>query len=218
MITTPAWAVGDEVELEVSHPSNIWPAIVVQANADNLHLRMNQEPSSRTVLTANAAVNLRRATGQGLLDAPTTLGQSFDGYGLHIVVRRPVNTNLIQRRSLFRSAAALPVTIQIREAVRKDWVSRRVYHHLTSDASGSGCSIETELPLNKGDRLRVTMWPDRPQAFVAGAQVVWTGPSDWPGLRKIGLSFTTISVRSQDKVVGALLEEERIRQRILDRA
>ncbi|MEO1232332.1 MAG: hypothetical protein AAFZ18_25880, partial [Myxococcota bacterium] len=52
------------------------------------------------------------------------------------------------------------------------------------------------------------------EAVVAGARVVWTGPSDWPGLRRVGLAFTTISTRGQDKIVGTLLEEERIRRRV----
>lgn len=218
MTATHSWSVGDEIELKVSNISERWKAVVVQANSDYLHIRLNQELISRRVLSTNTAIQIQQISDRGLITAPTTLSQSFDGYGLHLVVKRPSVQNIVQRRNLFRSSAALPLTLQIKDASRKDWISRRVYHHLTSDASGSGCAIETELPLAKGDRLKLTLWPDRPQIVMAGAQVAWTGPSDWPGLRRVGLSFTAISVRSQDKVVGALLEEERIRQRILERA
>ena len=213
---TLEWRSGDDVEIEVPETPNRWRAVIVRVSSDNLHLRLTSEPQSGAQLSMHTAVQLRRITHTGLVSAPTTLSQSYQGFGLHLLVRRPHAHEVIQRRSLFRAPTALPLTVQVRQAARTDWVSRRVYHHLTADASGSGCSIETELPLAIGDRVRVTVWPDRPHAVVAGAKIVWTGTSDWPGLRRAGLSFTTISTVGQDRVVGALMEEERIRKRLFE--
>lgn len=191
-----------------------WPAVVVRVGARSLHLRLTDEPYVSTPIAAGAPVRLRRVTTQGLVWAQTALAQAYAGDGPHLLVRRPERPEILQRRALFRMPTALPITVQVRRAAREDWVSRRVYHHLTADASGSGCSIETELPIEPGDRLRVTLWPDRPHAVIAGARVVWTGPSDWPGLRRAGLVFTNISTTGQDRLVGTLLEEERVRRRV----
>lgn len=208
------WKSGDEIDLEMPGLGAVWPATIVRSGSENIHLRLREEPRHVTPVPAGTGVRLRRVTEDGLVAAPTTLCQTYGGSGPHLMVRRPEDPELLQRRDMFRMPTALPLTVQVRQASREDWVSRRVYHHLTSEASGSGCSIETELPLEPGDRLRVTLWPDRPEAVVAGARVVWTGPSDWPGLRRVGLAFTTISTRGQDKIVGTLLEEERVRRRV----
>lgn len=208
------WKTGDEVDVDVPGLGTSWPATVVRCGEQNLHLRLREDPNHRTPLDAGMVIRLSRAIDSGLVAADTSLSQGFAGTGLHLMVRTPRTPELVQRRDMFRMPTALPLTVQVRQASREDWVSRRVYHHLTADASGSGCSIETELPLEPGDRLRVTLWPDRPHAVVAGARVVWTGPSDWPGLRRVGLAFTTISTSGQDRIVGTLLEEERVRRRV----
>jgi c-di-GMP-binding flagellar brake protein YcgR len=215
--TTPesmAWCSGDDILLSVPETAEPWPTVVVRASKDRLHLRLSEDWARRRPIDAGTQVTLQRATQEGLMTASTELAQPFEGQGPHVVVRRPASPSLVQRRGNFRMPTALPLTVQVQQAKRNDWVSKRVYHHLTADASGSGCSIETEIPVEPGDRLRVTLWPDRPHATVAGARVVWTGPSDWPGLRRAGLVFTTISTSGQDRLVGTLLEEERVRRRV----
>lgn len=207
------WNPGDDVDVEVPGLGALWSATVVRSG-ENLHLRLRDEPRHRSPMDGGTVIRLRRVVDEGLVAAETTLTQSYSGTGVHMMMRCPSSAEVVQRRDMFRMPTALPLTVQVKQAVREDWVSRRVYHHLTADASGSGCSIETELPLEPGDRLRVTLWPDRPHAVVAGARVVWTGPSDWPGLRRVGLAFTTISTAGQDRIVGTLLEEERVRRRV----
>lgn len=208
------WTSGDGLEISMPGTARPCPATVVRAGSDSLHLRLSDDDHHAQQLDVGAQVHLRRITDDGLVAADTTLAQSYEGRGTHVLVKKPSRLELLQRRALFRRPTALPITIQVCQAAREDWVSRRVYHHLTADASGSGCSLETEVPLEPGDRLKITVWPDRPQAVIAGARVVWTGPSDWPGLRRVGVVFTTISTRGQDRIVGTLMEEERVRRRI----
>lgn len=215
MSSANKWVTGDDVEIMVPSDGSPWPAVVVRVGSDTLHLRLSNDDPTRLALAAGSSVVLRRVSTRGLESAETELTQSFEGIGPHLLVRRPTTPELLQRRGLFRIPTALPLTIQIKRATRSDWESNRAYHHLTADASGSGCSIETEIPLEPGDRLRVTLWPDRPSQVIAGARVVWTGPSDWPGLRRVGLSFTNISTTGQDRLVGTLMEEERVRRRVL---
>ena len=209
------WSSGDDLEVESPALGGARPAVVVRVGADCLHLRLTDDVAAPEPLDAGTSVVLRRATDDGLIAAQTVLTQRYSGHGPHILLRRPPAAEIIQRRNLFRLPTALPVTLQVKKANRRDWVSKRVYHHLTADASGSGCSIETELPLEVGDRVRVMMWPDRPQQVIAGARVAWTAPSDWPGLKRVGLAFTTISTTGQDRLVGTLIEEERVRRRVL---
>lgn len=212
---TQDWSSGDDLEVEAAAFGGARPAVVVRVGAETLHLRLTDDVAAKAPIDAGEPVMLRRPTGSGLIVAETVLTQSYAGHGPHVLVRRPMAAEVLQRRNLFRMPTALPVTLQVKKARREDWVSKRVYHHLTADASGSGCSIETELPIEPGDRLRVTVWPDRPQAVVVGAKVAWTGESDWPGLKRVGLAFTTISTTGQDRLVGTLMEEERIRRRVL---
>lgn len=209
------WSSGDDLEVEAPTLGGKRPAVVVRVGAETLHLRLTDDEAAEGPLPAGSRLVVRRATQSGLLVAETELTQTYAGHGPHVLVRRPLRSEVVQRRTLFRMPTALPVTLQVKKARRADWVSKRVYHHLTADASGSGCSLETELPIEPGDRIRVTVWPDRPQAVVVGAKVAWTGPSDWPGLKRVGLAFTTISITGQDRLVGTLMEEDRIRRRIL---
>ncbi|MEO1234984.1 MAG: PilZ domain-containing protein, partial [Myxococcota bacterium] len=151
------WTSGDEVNLDIPGLNAQWPATIVRSGAEHLHLRLREEPRHITPVPAGSKVRLHRITEEGLVAASTTLTQTYGGTGPHVMVRRPKEPELLQRRDMFRMPTALPLTVQVRQASREDWVSRRLYHHLTSDASGSGCSIETELPLEPGDRIRVTL-------------------------------------------------------------
>ncbi len=212
---THRWCQGDSIEILTSEAERSWQAVVARNHGDTLQLRLLEVPPRVKPLEAGAPLRIRRVTADGLMLVRAELAQPFEGHGTFLRVRPIELPEVLQRRSLFRLPTALPLTLQVVRARRADWESKRVYHHLTADASGSGCSIETEIPLEPMDRLRVTLWPDRPHAVVAGARVVWSGPSDWPGLSRVGLSFTAISTHGQDRIVGTLLEEDRIRRRLL---
>lgn len=198
------------MEIELRSSAKLLRASVVHIAAGQLRLRLTQA-IRYLKLPEDSPVKIRYITPHGLVSLPTTTSEAFAGDD-ELMIRTPKTQVADQRRNLFRTDAAFPVTLRIHKTADESWISRRVYHHLTLDASGSGCSLETELPLSAEDRLSVTLWPNRPEEVNADAKVIWTQPTSTPGLQKIGLSFTSISDRSQDRLVGALLEEERLRR------
>lgn len=137
---------------------------------------------------------------------------TFDLDRGRIQVERPLSTNVVQRRRTFREMVEVPVRLARADA-EPDTLDLSPERGITQDLGGGGLCLQTEgtMPVTVNEEVQIEL--ELPEHAVrARGRVRWAIQGS-DGTTKIGVAFTRIAEREQDRVYGFLFDLQRHRLR-----
>ncbi len=195
-------SIGRSISVCPQHPEHDFPAVVTDISPENIHVEIVNPHSSLPFKTGDVVLVTYWVEEELFYYGPTVLGVS----GTNLVLSTPVSKMEVQRRKSYRLGASFPLSYIVIDAAKSDLIGQTVTDCKTQDLSVGGLKFESDLPLEVGDTLAVTLHLSSLPTMKAYGWVVWTKESerDGPSRLVIGLAFLQLGPEEQVQLIHFL--------------
>lgn len=209
-----------EQHVEIEALSGDWPGVYPSRIRSVVGREISLDAPLRNgvwvPLRAETPLIVRANSPYGLVSFDTRVVDRRPGPPPTVEVARPARLMAIQRRSLYRVEARLPVLFDRAEGTEP--ASAQIEAGILVNLSGNGAALRSALPLRSGEWLRLRLpLSDRDGELLVAAQVVGadTRRARFDTERIARLHFYGLSARDEDRLFRLVttLDRARLRQR-----
>jgi c-di-GMP-binding flagellar brake protein YcgR len=206
-----AFVINRELVVDILSPNGKTAvrASVAKVLRDDLWLKLFVDASSDSFFPKDAQVRLRFWDELGVYEAASFLReQRVRGFD-RLLVARPSQVEIVQRREFFRVPVEIAFSAVIVRTVDERPIGVRGLAFVSKDLSGGGLRFLTDADFRRGDLLALVLYLGSTTQVGVEAKVCWSSTASEFGIKEYGLHFTRIDDADQDRVVSFLFDIQR---------
>jgi len=207
--------VGSPVSICPQKPECEFPGVITDISPETIRVELLEPTLPLPFKSGDGALVLYWQKDELYYFGPKVLEAS----GPNLVLSAPDSTMDVQRRTSYRLSASVPLSYTVVNATKSELTGRIITESRTEDISSGGLKFETDLPLELGDTLVVSLDLSPAPKMTLHGWVVWTEKIEKEGQLRflIGLAFLQMEPEEQIRLLQFMTRFQTSDRRIFPR-
>ena len=183
-------------------------ASIAKVYQDTLWVKLLETHHPEAPFKEGDAVRIQYWDVDSAFYADTTVSEISSLENAYLAIAVPEEVDELQRRSSPRVRTQVPFTLSVIEGPKNSLAHSQSIPYHTFDVSIGGIRFETNLPLEKGNQIRLVLSPPDLEEIRVDLDVVTTEPVDRGGeaVHSVGATFVALELEDQIKILQFLID------------